>query len=240
MKTVAKSLMLISLLICSGIFIGCSSSNEKKAQKLIKEYAMEDLQSYASTYKSVSFSKLDSLFSTNGEFCGWSMTHKYSAKVWGEAITNELEFYFDKDITYTTTNKERVIEKVNLEQGTKEEANTAKENTTQKSFTGNWSWTENDDDSFSLTLKQDGDNITGTHSAVAYGGNRVDNSLGEEEETSIIGTVSNGIATVKITSAYSGETSTATIKFIDKNTIEWTVTKPNGEHYFPDKAIMKK
>ena len=62
-----------------------------------------------------------------------------------------------------------------------------------------------------------------------------------EEGPSITGTVSgNGVANVKITSRYSYEVSKATIKFIDNNTIKWTVAPSDDEHYFPDEAIMKR
>jgi len=169
MKTVV--LMLISVLVCGGMFTSCSSANEKKAKKLIKEYMKKDLKYYASTYKPLSFSQLDSLFSTYketeegkelfrlasddglyaqkakrwednaymawdnteaskyrdsanfykhkkeeakilfekkdqayvGEFCGWIMTHKYKAEIFGTVVTNEYEFYLNKEITSVTT-----------------------------------------------------------------------------------------------------------------------------------------
>lgn len=109
--------------------------------------------------------------------------------------------------------------------------------TAKNDFSGEWNWVENNDyQNFSITLTQDGNNITGIHSAVADGGRRMDDS----EETSIVGTVSNGIATVKITSGYSLSVSEVTIKFIDNNKIEWTVTEGIGERYFPDNAVMTK
>jgi len=50
------------MFIIAAIFAGCSPSNEKRAQKLVKEYMIVNLKDPKS-YESISFSKLDSLFS---------------------------------------------------------------------------------------------------------------------------------------------------------------------------------
>ena len=125
----------------------------------------------------------------------------------------------------------RIFETINVEE---------EQTTTQVNFSGNWSWVENNDNQgFSIELNQKGNEITGTHIAIAQGGLRIDTN--DDEETSITGTVSgDGTAVVKITSGYSGETSKATIKFIDKNTIQWSVAQSDNEYYFPDKAVLKK
>jgi hypothetical protein len=109
----------------------------------------------------------------------------------------------------------------------------------QVNFSGNWSWIENNDNhTFTISLNQEGNEISGTHIAVVRGGLRIDAFL-EEEEMFIVGTVSeDGIAIVEITSGYSEKVSQATIKFIDDHTIKWTVISSNDEHYFPDEALM--
>jgi len=57
-----KNIIGLSLISLTLIFASCSS-NENKAQKLIKQYLSENLND-ASSYESVEFSGLDSLFSS--------------------------------------------------------------------------------------------------------------------------------------------------------------------------------
>ena len=57
-----RNLFYLSMVGLALTFVGCNNSNEKKAQKLIKEYLSKNLND-ASSYESVEFSKLDSTFS---------------------------------------------------------------------------------------------------------------------------------------------------------------------------------
>lgn len=57
-----RNLFYLSMVGLALTFVGCNNSNEKKAQKLIKEYLSKNLND-DSSYESVEFSKLDSTFS---------------------------------------------------------------------------------------------------------------------------------------------------------------------------------
>jgi hypothetical protein len=80
--------------------IGCSVTPEKKAQKIIKEYLKENLDNWNS-YESVSFGKLDSLFSKitddekyvkiTSDILQWSQDYNYV-----DNYMNGKVAYYDK------------------------------------------------------------------------------------------------------------------------------------------------
>ncbi|MDR1600979.1 MAG: DUF4431 domain-containing protein [Tannerella sp.] len=103
-----------------------------------------------------------------------------------------------------------------------------------QNFSGTYDWKDTDnDESFTLVLKQSGNKITGGH--------RASDMLGRESYTnSISGTVSSGVAYLV---CYSGDcTLKTTVKQLSNGQIEWKVTgvTGQGEYYVPQKAIMKK
>ena len=111
-------------------------------------------------------------------------------------------------------------------------------------FSGKWKWENNNNYStFSLDLKQVGNNINGYHCAICQNGNRIDCWGIDDDEYSIKGRIKDGVATVIIKSYFSDsveeDTGVATIKFITTNKIEWRVIKDTkGQNYFPDRAIL--
>jgi len=103
------------------------------------------------------------------------------------------------------------------------------------SLTGHWS-RDTGYPSLSLTLKQSGDQIIGSHVVVAANGNRIDSA--SDDQVSITGDIKDNKAEVYFISGHMG-VGTATIEFINSKTIRWTITKSQGEHYFPDKVVLK-
>jgi hypothetical protein len=100
-------------------------------------------------------------------------------------------------------------------------------------FTGHW---EDPASAFSLDLTQAGEQLQGSHVAVAQQGNKID-SL----EKSIEGSIQGNIATIKFQSSFTSNTGTAQITFIDANTIYWKIiTPPSGEYYLPGEATLIK
>jgi hypothetical protein len=107
-----------------------------------------------------------------------------------------------------------------------------------QNFSGKYTWEDGDNSSFTLTLKQSGNNITGSHSAASM--------LGRESYTkSITGTVSKGIA--YLTCDNGACVIKATLKPLTNGQAEWKVNKKSGGQaetdsysYVPNKAVMKK
>lgn len=81
------------------IFISCSKTPQEKIEDLIKNYVLENTND-ASSYQSVSFGDLDSLFMDKNKktFYGYKMKHKFRAKnAFGAVILNEMEFMIGED-----------------------------------------------------------------------------------------------------------------------------------------------
>lgn len=116
-------------------------------------------------------------------------------------------------------------------------------NSKEMDFSGKWYWESTDDEpnnvhyTFTLSLKQSENKISGGHNANLYH-QKVDN-----DNKSISGTVSDGIANIKIMSGYSGAECDAKIEYIDSNKskIKWTVVgRCDEEHYYPDEAVLSR
>ena len=108
-------------------------------------------------------------------------------------------------------------------------------------FAGNWEWVKNSEAAtFSLELKQKGNELTGSYCAVANSGNRIDCGMDEGDACKVTGTINGNMATVKYTSCYSGKTATATITYLaDKERMLWE-GKPTSAGYVPVKAELKR
>lgn len=96
MKKILFLFLIVSL-------IGCSSSKEKKAKALIKEYMMENLKD-PSSYEPVSFSDLDSIFfpyiDTEGGSQLWELG-SVTGKIYEKAHQFELDAIIAKTIQET-------------------------------------------------------------------------------------------------------------------------------------------
>jgi hypothetical protein len=108
---------------------------------------------------------------------------------------------------------------------------------TEDWISGNWLWNSDNgnDGFFNLSLSLAGKKVTGSYSA-GYGG-RIDDMDGE---ISIEGTMKGDVTTVNFTSGFFGATGKAEIKYLSSNEIEWKITQADGEHFFPNKAILKR
>jgi hypothetical protein len=99
------------------------------------------------------------------------------------------------------------------------------------SLDGHW---EDATTGLSLDLNQDWKNIYGHHTIVAQGGNKIDTL-----DVSINGKLQGKVATVQFQSAFSKDTGTAQITYIDVNTIQWKIINPpSGEYYLPAEATL--
>ena len=99
------------------------------------------------------------------------------------------------------------------------------------SLDGHW---EDAATGLSLDLGQDWKNIYGHHTIVAQGGNKIDTL-----DVSINGKLQGKVATVQFQSAFSKDTGTAEITYIDVNTVQWKIINPpSGEYYLPAEATL--
>ncbi len=99
------------------------------------------------------------------------------------------------------------------------------------SLDGHW---EDVTTGLSLDLYQDWKNIYGHHTVVAQGGNKIDTL-----DVSINGSLQGQVATVQFQSAFTTDTGTAQITYIDVNTIQWRIIDPpDGEYYLPAEATL--
>lgn len=106
---------------------------------------------------------------------------------------------------------------------------------TGQSFEGKWYY-EDLRNSFSLTLEQKDSIITGSHSSVMMGGNRIDDAM---DEQSVKGTVKDGEAIISIKSGYGNGTGKARLTFVGRDSIHFKfIEEPEGEYYIPDDVVM--
>ena len=111
--------------------------------------------------------------------------------------------------------------------------------TTEQSFEGKWHY--KDDSyrcSFVLTLQQKDSVITGDHSSVMLGGNRIDSAI---DKQTVEGVVKDGEAIVSIKSMYGLGTGKARLTFVGRDSIHFKfIEEPEGEYYIPDDVVMVK
>lgn len=114
------------------------------------------------------------------------------------------------------------------------------QNSTNNPFSGSWSWEKNSDiSSFNMILFVSGNKINGRHCIIAQKGKKIDCS--DENEYSIEGTISNGIASINYKSSYSSTKGTAEIKVLPNGNLEWKIIgKASGQTFFPNEAILVK
>ena len=109
-------------------------------------------------------------------------------------------------------------------------------------FTGTWDDTKAKAVSFTLFLKQEGDQVTGYHTAIILytRANHVDAILPQDGEPSITGSIIGKKANVKFRSGYGDAKGTAKIEIKD-NHIVWTLISASGpDHLFPKHAVLYK
>ena len=104
-------------------------------------------------------------------------------------------------------------------------------------FTGTWMWSQGQE-SFVITLKQQGDKVGGTHTAIGQQGAKADDGLDVDGPT-IAGTVKGNVATVTFHTAYPDSDGHGTATMTKNgDTLDWEITSSDGEHYLPKKALM--
>lgn len=103
-------------------------------------------------------------------------------------------------------------------------------------FSGSWSW-EKGGAVFNLELRQVGNQLTGTYTAVTSGARRVD------QDSPVKGEVQGRTARVTWTSGFSGGTGRSTLTLVGE-TLRWEVTQeppaPNAEYWAPRSAVLKR
>ena len=105
-------------------------------------------------------------------------------------------------------------------------------------FQGTWTWKKGAEE-FELTLRQNGDKLTGYHFAIGQNGNKVDEA-DTTGEPSIIGTIEDNTAKIKFTSAYPDGNGKGTAKIIlHRRHLYWKITSSSGEYYLPLSATLK-
>ena len=105
-------------------------------------------------------------------------------------------------------------------------------------FSGTWMWSEGQE-SFVMTLKQQGDKVAGTHTAVGQEGAKADDGLDVAGPT-IAGVVKGDTAVVTFHTAFPDSDGHGTATMVKHGDIlDWEITSSDGEHYLPKKALMK-
>lgn len=107
-----------------------------------------------------------------------------------------------------------------------------------ENFQGSWAWRKGAEE-FELTLKQNGNKLTGYHSAIGQNGNKVDEA-DTTQEPSIFGIVKNNTAKIKFTSGFPDGTGKGTAMIVRRGRhLYWKITSSSGEHYLPLSATLK-
>lgn len=107
-------------------------------------------------------------------------------------------------------------------------------------FAGKWQSDPSYYSGFILTLEQNGNQITGYHSAVSQEGNRIDASIPNEDRPTIYGRVNGNVAKVTFNSSYGNGRGDATL-LLEGSKLTWVITRDNGgEHFLPKEAPMYK
>ena len=109
----------------------------------------------------------------------------------------------------------------------------------EKRFEGEW--VSHKDVDFGIHLHQEGNQLTGYHSAVTKDGSRTDTAVDGEGPPSITGTINGDTAIVDVHSAYSDAVLKVRLTFHDRR-LNWKVleVKQSGEYYIPDKVTLSK
>lgn len=108
-------------------------------------------------------------------------------------------------------------------------------------FQGKWKVSNTDVDEFVLTLNQNNSTLTGSHTSVQAGGDRIDSALDDTDVTISGNVTSSTQVLVTFTSSFSNTSGTATLTKISSTEIIWKiVTPPSGEYYFPKEVRLFK
>ncbi len=109
----------------------------------------------------------------------------------------------------------------------------------EKRFEGEW--VSHKDVDFGIHLHQDGNQLTGYHSAVTKDGSRTDTAVNGEGPPSITGTLKGDTAIVDVHSAYSDAVLKVRLTLHDRS-LNWKVlqVKQSGERCIPDKTTLSK
>lgn len=109
-------------------------------------------------------------------------------------------------------------------------------------ITGSWSWNSEDRQTqFSLDLKKENKEITGTHCAVFYGGDRIDCSENSENEVSVkLVQRSEHLYEGSIKSDYSQTTGKIRLEYNpeEKNLKFQLLKEPSGIFYLPKEVVL--
>jgi hypothetical protein len=111
----------------------------------------------------------------------------------------------------------------------------------EKRFEGEWVSHKGDVD-FGIHLHQDGNQLTGYHSAVSKNGRRTDGTVDGEDAPSITGTIKGDTAIVDIHSTYSEDVVLKVRLTLHDRSLNWKVlqVKGSGDYYIPRKATLSK
>jgi hypothetical protein len=108
-------------------------------------------------------------------------------------------------------------------------------------FQGKWKISNADSDEFVLMLNQNNSTLTGSHTSVQAGGDRIDSALDNTDITISGNVTSSTQVLVTFTSSFSNTSGTATLTKISPTEIIWEiVTPPSGEYYFPKEVRLYK
>jgi hypothetical protein len=109
----------------------------------------------------------------------------------------------------------------------------------EKRFEGEWA--SHKDVDFGIHLHQDGNQLTGYHSAVTKDGSRTDTTVDGEGPPSITGTIKGDTAIVDVHSAYSDALLRVRLTLHERS-LGWKViaVKTPGQYYLPQKATLHK
>ena len=113
-------------------------------------------------------------------------------------------------------------------------------NPREKKFEGDWGSHDHNVD-FGIHLHQNGNRLTGYHSAVTKDGRGTDTVSDGEGSPSIMGQIKGDTAIITSRSAYSDDLLKAQLGLKGRD-LDWKIieVKKEGEYYFPEKATLHK
>lgn len=105
-------------------------------------------------------------------------------------------------------------------------------------YAGHWLWAEGDE-RLSLTLRQNGDKITGFHSAERFGGGKRDEVSSDGRQPSITGELHGPSAIVRFRSGVLGSEAYGHVRLTLRGKyLYWQLMDSTGENFLPDTAVL--
>jgi len=107
------------------------------------------------------------------------------------------------------------------------------------SFSGEWHWSKGQEE-LTLYLVQSSNQLTGWHTAIGQGGQKVD-EVPRSDPPSITGLIDGKTATLDFRSGYPDGNGKGKVKLtLTRGYLSWQLLESSGEHYLPKNAKLRR